>query len=123
RTVNASARFRRIDGLEERASDLLVSSGTLLAAGRDGVYELRDDAFVRIAVSPQPVNAFAVAEGATPFVHYGAMHGLGRLRRTENGWRDEGVHDALSESYSIAVMPDDVFWIGRARRQVQQVKS
>jgi signal transduction histidine kinase/DNA-binding NarL/FixJ family response regulator len=117
-SATGGVRFRRVDGIDHGSRSLLRAADTLLAAGRDGVYALRDGAFVRIASTSQPVNVLAAAPGDTRQVYYGTSQGVGRLRYTGEVWKDEGLHDRLAEAWSLAPLAGDVLWIGRARRNL-----
>ena len=115
-TANGDVRFRRIAGLEGGSRSLLRAGGALLAGGRDGIYALHGEAFVRIASTSQPVNILAAAPDDPRYVYYGTNQGVGRLRHADETWEDDGLHDQLAEACSLAPLAGDVLWIGRARR-------
>ena len=115
------ARFAKLPGNVSRPSDLLVSGGTLYAAGGDGIWRVETAGAVRVHVSRHAIVDLSPWSLDSDVVLAASASGLTVLRREDERLVEVKTFKNVGEVRSIVDDPETGIWLGTAAHGILRV--
>ena len=110
---NADDQFKQITGLSKQTWDFLSLPTSLLVANSAGVYELRDGQATLLRASELASKVLYQAPFAPERIFIGLQNGLASLKKTAQGWHDEGRINGINGNLnSILQTSEYELWLG-----------